>query len=200
MFGNFPAASPAPPNPKPAPKKPGEFGYTSTINYPKPDGSFIKGIPRSEPIGDLMVDEIALQDALLHLCLFAETVCWPKLFNAAIDAYMLGELNLRRDILLEHVNLIYSHTHPDSTLRAFVMDSIRRLNNPDTCKNYMELAQQHEDFLANLLQAVSLGIGLEKYDMPSSFADRKKSYFMSEEPFAPPKTVFANRNHEDEEL
>jgi hypothetical protein len=86
---------------------------------------------------------------------------------------MLGELNLRRDILLEHVDLIYTYTYPDSTLRAFVMDSIRRLTSPESYKTYMELAQQHEDFLENLLKAVSLG--LAKNDKPSTFADRKKS-------------------------
>jgi hypothetical protein len=141
-----------------------------------------------------MVDEILLQDALLHLCIFAETVCWPKLFNAAIDAYMLGELNLRRDILLEHVDLIYTRTHPDSTLRAFVMDSIRRLTSPESYKTYMELAQQHEDFLENLLKAVSLG--LAKNDKPSNFADRKKSKWSRCMPFlARPSRQFPHIMH-----
>jgi len=140
-----------------------------------------------------MVDENVLQDALLHLCIFAETVCWPKLFNTAIDAYMISEQHMHRNILLEHVDLIYSRTHPDSTLREFVMDSIRNLSSPDSYKAYMEIAQQHEDFLANLLKNFS--VGAEAKNKKSMFGNTK-SYFMSEEPFTLSKKAFPRNDDE----
>lgn len=132
-------------------------------------------VPRSEPVGEIVVDEAELQNALLHLCLLAETICWPKLFNAAVDAYVQREFDLRRDIPLEHVDLIYTRTHLESTLRDFVMNSIRRLNKPQSHRAYMELAQQHEEFLEDLLKNFSLSS--EHTNSPNT-----RTYFMSEYP------------------
>jgi hypothetical protein len=190
---SLPDAGPPGPFARTIPKKPGEFGYSPTINYPKPEGKFIPGIPRSEPLGNFMIEEIKQQTALLHLCILAETICWSKLFNTAIDAYIQGELNLHRDIPLEHVDLIYTRTHSESTLREFVMDSIRHLISPESHKAYMELAQQHEEFLENLLRNYS-----RLSEDRTLIRDTKKNYFMSEEPVGGHglRDVFARKDDE----
>jgi hypothetical protein len=184
---------------KKQPLQPGDFGYDTYINYPKSEGPpLVAGFPPSKPLWETIEEETAQQEALLHLCLLAETTCWRKLFNAAIDAYVQGELGLHRNIPFEHIDLIYEHTHPESPLRRFAVDSVRRLNNPQTdYKVYLPLAQDHEDFLDNLMQNLSISnlregqryLGI-KY---------KKNYHMAADPSqAPdePKNVFARKGKE----
>ena len=57
--------------------RPGDFGYSPTIIYPPSDGKYLDGIPRSESIGVTQEVQDAHQDALLHLCIFAESIIWP---------------------------------------------------------------------------------------------------------------------------
>ena len=150
-----PAVQPSPPPKKPQ-LRPGDFGFSPTIVYPRSDGKYLDGIPRSEPRGGTREDQDAHQDALLHLCILAETIIWPQLFNAAITAYTSGELNLLRNIPVHHVKTIYERTHSESKLREFAIDSLRRLINPAVaCKDYMAMAQQHEQFLEALLMIIS---------------------------------------------
>jgi len=60
------------------------------------------------------------------------------------------------------------------------MDSIRHLISPQPHKAYMELAQQHEEFLENMLRDY---FSMLSEDMTSLLRDTKKnSYFMSEDP------------------
>lgn len=148
------------------------------IHYPKPEGRYIPGIPRSKPLGSILIEESEHQTALLHLCILTETICWPKLFNLAIEAYIQGELDLHRDIPLEAVDLIYTRTHSESTLRRFVIDSIRRLTNAESHKAYRELAQHNDEFLENLLRDFSMLAENRTYFSRVS----KESYFINEEP------------------
>jgi len=128
--------------------RPGEFGYTRDIEHPEPAGEFLPGIPRCDPLGVLTDEQQSHQQALLHLCLFAESKLWVELFNAAIEAYVRGELNLHRPIPAEHVALIYERTPSDSTLRAYVLES---MCTHDDNLAYMDLARQHDELLEDVL-------------------------------------------------
>ncbi|KAF4629010.1 hypothetical protein G7Y89_g9140 [Cudoniella acicularis] len=162
--------------------QPGDFGYDSLISYPKSDGVFLNGIPRSEPLDSRQQQEDSQQLALLNLCILAETICWAKLFNDSVNAYVSGEANMHRNIPIVHVEIIYQRTHSDSTLREFVIDSIRRLraSNGEAHMAYMSLAQQYEEFLENILGHIS---GLKFVDKRASFGDPQlqKTYHMPEE-------------------
>lgn len=93
------------------------------------------------------------QLALLHLCLLAETILWPELYNAAIDAYVRGELNLHRPIPPKHVDLIYDRTPSGSSLRAYVLESMC-INRGDTLM-YMELTKRYDELLEAILNKLS---------------------------------------------
>ncbi|CAG8954351.1 hypothetical protein HYFRA_00005975 [Hymenoscyphus fraxineus] len=135
--------------------RPGDFGYNLYIKYPEPGGNFLKGIPRSENIAPVGAEVLeSNQDAFLHLCILAETICWPKLFNAAIDAYTQGERNLRRNIPVEHVDTIYERTHANSSLRNYVLDCMRGLPKGAN-KEYAALVYAHEDFLEGIMSKLS---------------------------------------------
>lgn len=133
----------------PLEKRPGDFGYTALIEYPESAGVFIPGIPVSEPLGIQMAEVHHNQLALLHLCLFAEIVQWPVLFNAAIEAYVRGEFNLHRPIPTEHVELIYQRTHSESTMRAYVMESM--CTNKSDSLMYIELTREYDELLEDIL-------------------------------------------------
>ena len=57
---------------------------------------------------------------------------------------------------MDAIDRIYARTHQDSTLRAYVVDSIRQLKQDgvDDLTPYMEMAHKHQDFLADLLGQV----------------------------------------------
>lgn len=129
-----------------------DFSASPTINHPKSPGVFLPGIPRCAPLRDLFTAENDSQLALLHLCIFSETLCWRKLFNVAFEAYIQGELNLHRFLPVEHVDLIYQRTHSESKLREFVLDSISLLKGEDDHLVYLPLAKKHEEFLENVFQ------------------------------------------------
>jgi hypothetical protein len=119
------------------------FGYNPIIEHPKSPGAFIPGIPRSDPMGAQTSEQQNQQLALLHLCLLAETILWPALYNAAIEAYVRGELNLHRPIPPEHVDLIYDRTHSESTLRAYVLESM--CTNRGDSLMYIDLTRQYDE-------------------------------------------------------
>lgn len=83
-------SSSAPPSQNLAPRL-GGFGSTPTITNPKLEEKSLEVIPKSGKFRDVVEEEVAHQEALLNLCILAEILCWPKLFNAAIDAYVQGE-------------------------------------------------------------------------------------------------------------
>ena len=100
-----------------------------------------------------MLEREQFQSALVHLCIFSETICWPSLFNAAIDAYIRGEALLLRQIPLDHVDLVYDGTHAQSTLRAFVSD---RLFSGGSYGMYIDLAKKHDDLFEYLIGRVGI--------------------------------------------
>jgi hypothetical protein len=179
--------------------RPGDFGYCPTVNYPESKGEYIDGISPSKPLRDAQEDQDARQDSLLHLCILAETIIWPKLFNAAIDAYVQGELSLLRNIPTHHIETIYERTIPGSPLREFAIDSLQRLSNaPIACKEYMTIAQQHEEFLeAVILRLSTMHVG--KSVLKS--IDQIKTYYIDEGAFSAPlrDRVFTGEDKDEEE-
>lgn len=129
--------------------RPGSFGYKPIIEYPKSFGTPIPGIPRGEPWGILSAEQQAQQSALLHLCLLAETILWPELYNAAVEAYVRGELNLHRPIPPKHVDLIYDRTPTESTLRAYVLESM--CTNRGDSLMYVDLTRQYDELMEDIL-------------------------------------------------
>lgn len=130
-------------------KRPGDFGYSALIEHPESPGIFLPGIPRSKPLGKQSHELSAHQDALLHLCLFAEKILWPTLFNTAVEAYVRGEFNLHRPIPAAHIELIYERTHSESTLRAYVLESM--CTNVGDSLMYIELTRQYDDLMEDIL-------------------------------------------------
>jgi hypothetical protein len=141
---------------KPAcPKSPSEFGFFPTIKYSNSASGFIKGIPRSVPSDYQSFNPEEYQLTILKLCILAERICWDRLFSDARAAYTQGELNLRRVVTAEHINLIYANTYPDSKLRVYVMESIRSMRaEGQNLIPYLEMAHQYDDFLADLFAQV----------------------------------------------
>jgi hypothetical protein len=136
--------------------KPEQFGYYPVIKHLKSPEQFIDGIPRTDPSDEQFIDLEKQQLAVLNLCIMAETMCWHELFNVAINAYIRGEHKLHRSINMDAIDRIYARTHLDSTLRDYVIDSIRQLEQDgvDDLTPYMEMAHKHQDFLADLLGQV----------------------------------------------
>jgi hypothetical protein len=136
--------------------EPGEFSYNPTIKIVKSPDNFLPGIPRADPQQEQFIDLEKHQLALLNLWIMAETVCWPKLFDVAIDAYIRGEHRLQRPMSLDFIDRIYARTHEDSTLRDYALDSLCQMKSEDIedLAPYMELAHKHGDFLADLLGKV----------------------------------------------
>ncbi|TAQ89871.1 hypothetical protein B7494_g1793 [Chlorociboria aeruginascens] len=132
-----------------------DFGKTSRISHPKSPAVYIPGIPRCLPINDQIESENALQLSLVHLCILAETICWEELFNAAVEAYVRGEMNLHRAILIEHVDLIYERTHSESPLRTFVIDSISQMDPDQDHLAYLPLARKYDEFLEDVFHKLS---------------------------------------------
>ncbi|KAG0647368.1 hypothetical protein D0Z07_6984 [Hyphodiscus hymeniophilus] len=140
----------------PKKRNPGDFGYHFSIKAEKSPGNFIPGIPRAKPQDRYFLDMEKHQLALLNLTILAETFCWPKLFNVAIDAYIRGENRLQRPIGIDVIDRIYARTHEQSTLRAYALDNLSqiKLEGVEDLTPYMDMAHKHSDFLADLLSKV----------------------------------------------
>jgi hypothetical protein len=152
LFGSPPLAkniltkaSPQKQNPRP-----GAFDISPNICYPESAGIFIKGIPKSKPLGGNSPGTDAHQLALLNLCLLAEKILWPKLFDAAIEGYIRGELASHRPIPVEHVDLIYARASSDSSLRTYTLESMCS-NAQQHNSMYMPLAKKYDDFMEDVL-------------------------------------------------
>jgi hypothetical protein len=155
--------------------RPGSFGYTSTIEYPKASGTPLPGIPQSQPLGARSAEQEAQQSALLHLCLLAETILWPELYNAAIEAYVRGELNLHRPIPAEHVDLIYDRTPSESTLRAYVLESM--CTNRGDSLMYIELTRQYDELMEDILNKLPT-LRVQEQQAPWTQDDLIRSFHM----------------------
>ena len=182
-------------NDEPETSRPGQFGITSTIQYPPP-GNPLPGIPHGSPFGSQSTEQEARQEALLHLCLLAETILWPELYNAAIEAYIRGELNLHRPIPPEHVALIYDRTPPESTLRKYVIESMCTNRGGDSL-TYIDLARQYDELMQDILNQ------LPKPRSPGprapwELSDLVRSFHMPE--LSPGKGKGKGRGEEDAEV
>ena len=193
---NASRSQPATPfNDEPETPRPGQFGFTSTIQYPQP-GNPLPGIPHGPPLGSQSTEQEAQQEALLHLCLLAETILWPELYNAAIEAYIRGELNLHRPIPPEHVSLIYDRTPPESTLRKYVIESMCTNRGGDSL-TYIDLTRQYDELMQDILNQ------LPKPRSPGprapwELSDLVRSFHMPE--LSPGKGKGKGRGEEDAEV
>ena len=164
------------------PKSPFEFGFYLSIKHSKSPRSFIKGIPKSDPMDEQFIDLEEQQLALLNLCLMAETQCWSKLFNDAVSAYIRGEHKLQRSLTLDCIDRIYTRTYPGSPLRAYVLDSISRLKTEgvEDISPYIEMATKHEDFLADMLSKI-IGSSIPLEDVTDKTIENYYMYGMGRE-------------------
>lgn len=92
------------------------------------------------------------QLALLNLTLFAETTCWPILYNASITSYISGERTLTRPPPLDHITLIYERTHDESSLRRWAVDNLAAHKGDVDMSGYMGLLVDYEGFLEGVLK------------------------------------------------
>lgn len=114
------------------------------------------------------------QIALISLLIFAEKANWAKLFNAAIDAYMQGEIIIGRKIPFEHVSRIYKGTSAASTLRKFVIDN---LANPETTGYlilYINVLKDVDAFGLDVMQKMIGGVDV----FAASLSGRVSLYHM----------------------
>jgi hypothetical protein len=101
--------------------KPGDFGSGRYIEWPKASQVYIHGISPSQPVDINDINAVKrLQRAMVQLCILAEIKCWPELYNAAVEEYIRGELNLCRPIPVDHVDRIYERTHGESRYVVFI--------------------------------------------------------------------------------
>jgi hypothetical protein len=135
------------------PKTPSEFGYYPAIKHTQSPRVFIDGIPQSDPLDVQFIDLEKHQEAVLNLCIMAETQCWTALFNDSMRAFVRGEHRLQRALPLDFIDRIYIRTYPESTLRVYVMDSLTRMKmeGVEDINPYLDVAHKHDDFLADLL-------------------------------------------------
>lgn len=85
-------------------------------------------------------------------------------------------MTLRRNIPLDHIDTIYERTHSGSTLREFVIDSIGCLNNAEVAyKEYLNLAQAHDEFLEEILRGLSM-----KQQKRANVLKKVKSYHVDD--------------------
>lgn len=119
----------------------------------------ITGIPKCQTVSEIVADEEKKQLALLQLCMMAETMCWDRLFNAAMTAYTQTEavLQSRRPYPASHIYLIYSRSHAESPSRRFAAESaVSHLSDPAAQAMYSDpkLLRAHPEFIAELFKAL----------------------------------------------
>ncbi|KAI0520883.1 hypothetical protein F5B22DRAFT_653832 [Xylaria bambusicola] len=103
-------------------------------------------------------DALATQCMLLDLMMFADRYEWEDLYNAAIDAFRAGEINMMRNQPSTlHIAVVYSRTGADSPVREFLCDYAYALakKNRDIMwywrKNWFQTVPE---FLADMLKRV----------------------------------------------
>ena len=148
------------------------FGMSRTISYPSSASIYIKGIPRSKLFGNNCLGTDAYQLAILKLCLLAERVIWPALFNAAIAGYIRGELAANRPVPAHHIDLIYGNSSPDSTLRIYAIESLC-MNAQQDNSTYLPLARKYDDFLEDILNELSAS----RHDKDVTWSDASLELF-----------------------
>jgi hypothetical protein len=131
------------------------FGASRTINYPQSAGVYHKGIPPSKLFDCSHFGSDSYQLAILKLCLLADRILWPELFNAAIDGYIRGELSANRPIPMQHLDLIYGNSSPDCTLRVYAIESLCSNYQHDNAI-YLPLAKKYDDFIEDIMHRLSV--------------------------------------------
>lgn len=144
-----PFASPANPHSLSQP-----FGSSRYIVYPPSARVCIHGIAESKPFGGHCLATEEYQLAVLRLCILAEKILWPELFNAAVERYIHGELHACRDLPAEHVDVIFGSSSHDSTLRTYVIETIC-WNSQQNNSKYLPVAKKYDDFMEVILSKVS---------------------------------------------
>jgi BTB/POZ domain len=127
---------------------------TSPAPFTPPSSAHLRGIPHSAPLPTLAAAEESHQLALLNLCLLAESLCWPSLFNPSISAYAHGEASLsaRRPLPPAHIALIYSRSHAASPARLLAADAAASsLQDAAAQRLYAGLGLEFPPFLGDLL-------------------------------------------------
>jgi hypothetical protein len=127
---------------------------TSPAPFAPSSSAHLRGIPHSPPLSTLTVAEESHQLALLNLCLLAESLCWPSLFNPSISAYAQGEttLSARRPLPPAHIALIYSRSHAASPARLLAADAAAsHLQDAAAQRLYAGLALEYPAFLGDFL-------------------------------------------------
>jgi hypothetical protein len=126
----------------------------------------ILGIPHSLPLSTMTAAEETHQVALLSLCLLAEALCWDKLFNCSMSAYLLGEATLsHRPLPATHIALIYTRAHATSPCRAFAADSaVSHLRKPTAQALYAELSREYPTFLEDMFASLGANPALRLRD------------------------------------
>jgi hypothetical protein len=117
----------------------------------------IPGIPCGPSLQDITNREDNHRLALLHLCLFAETVCWYQLFNHAMTAYTTGEAGLSYLPLPEdHIRLIYQRAHEASPCRYFAANSaVSHLSSEIAQTQFLELIKEYPMFLEDIFKVLA---------------------------------------------
>lgn len=133
---------------------PSPFGFTSgqsvSFSSQSTQQPFVGNIAPPESVVFYNTDS-EHQTALLHLTIFAETTCWPILYNAAITSYIAGERRLSRPPPMEHIVLIYERTHDESSLRTWAVDTLSSCKREVDMSGYMSLLVDYPDFLKGVL-------------------------------------------------
>lgn len=86
------------------------------------------------------------QKTVINLCILAEKICWPELYNAAVRAYVRGEDLIKRPTPIEHARLVYNYSDASSKLREMVLDGMSSrggLPDIDLC---MAFARENDHF------------------------------------------------------
>ncbi|GAB1310892.1 Kelch repeat and BTB domain-containing protein 7 [Madurella fahalii] len=94
------------------------------------------------------------QFRLVKLIALAEKLCWDKLFNAAMDAYLDGERLMRRTFVpLAHLQVAYTKCCETSPFRRLLFDMVHyEATIYKTHWRYLELSLTCGDFVADLLR------------------------------------------------
>ena len=92
--------------------------------------------------------------ALLHLCLFAEHYFWPELFIAAMEAYICSRQEQKFPLPVSHAELVYERSRPNSTLRAYIVDSITNVEGRGNVATYIKSLKNHDEILEDILKKI----------------------------------------------
>lgn len=111
--------------------------------------------------------------ALLNLCILAERIAWPDLFNIAVKIYITDIASPGMPTPVSHIETIYRRTKVGSPLRTFAIDCVSRFG----ANNFLSLAQENKEFLSDIWgimrpstenSSVLFAVTYGKYNLKSS--------------------------------